>query len=219
MDQFASAMGEEDKAILLNCKDLSFDKIALNLGDHKIVMANTNKKRGLGDSKYNERRSECEEGLEILKKYIPQAECLGDISAEEYEKYSSKLEGNIKKRVEHVIYEDKRVKDAMVALGNKDIEKFGQLMIESHNSLRDLYEVTGVELDTLVEEALKFEGTVGARMTGAGFGGCTVSIVKSNDVDAFIQQVGAGYLKRIGYAADFYVSDAAQGARELSLEE
>lgn len=216
MDQFASAMGKADHAIFLNCKDLSYKHVPLNLKGYKIVIANTNKKRGLGESKYNERRSQCEEAFEILKHFIPEASCLGDISLESFNKYKHEIKDDIiRKRAEHVITEDDRVLKSVDALMNDDIALFGQYMNASHDSLRDLYEVTGKELDTLVEEARKIDGVAGSRMTGAGFGGCTVSIVKDEAVDTFIDKVGKEYTAKIGLVPSFYVSEIGDGGREI----
>jgi len=216
MDQFASAMGKADHAIFLDCKDLSYKLVPLNLKGCKIVISNTNKKRSLAASKYNERRSECEEGLRILKKSLPGISCLGEVTLEQFNQYKHTIENDtVRKRVEHVISENDRVLKSIEALNNNDINTFGQLMIQSHNSLRDLYEVTGIELDTLVEEALKIDGVIGSRMTGAGFGGCTVSIVKDESVEQFIQQVGKNYFERVGLTASFYVSEVGDGGREL----
>lgn len=216
MDQFASAMGKVDHAIFLNCKTLDYKWVPLNLEGYKIVIANTNKKRSLADSKYNERRSECEKGLEILQTALAEASCLGDISYAQFQQHKELIEDKvIRKRVEHVIAENDRVLRSVEALKNNNISEFGQLMIASHNSLRDLYEVTGKELDTLVEEALKIDGVIGSRMTGAGFGGCTVSIVRDDSVDEFIEKVGKSYKEQIGYEASFYVSEVGDGGREI----
>ena len=218
MDQFASAMGKANHAIFLNCKTLDYQWVPLNLKGYKIVIVNTNKKRSLADSKYNERRDECEKGLKILQSALPEASCLGDISYSQYEQYKELIQDEtIRKRVEHVIAEDDRVLKSIDVLKNNDIKQFGQLMIASHNSLRDLYEVTGKELDTLVEEALKIEGVVGTRMTGAGFGGCTVNIVKEEAVERFISEVGKNYIEKIGYEASFYVSEIGDGGREVFI--
>lgn len=216
MDQFASAMGKKNQVIFLDCKDLSFKLVPCEMDGYKIVIANTNKKRSLADSKYNERRSECEAGFAILQGAIPSATCLGDISLEQFEAHQSLIKDEtIRRRVEHVIAEDDRVLRSIDALKSSNIVEFGRLMNASHDSLRDLYEVTGIELDTLVEEARKVEGTIGSRMTGAGFGGCTVSIVKEDFVDAFIENVGKAYQDKIGYAASFYVDAIGDGGREL----
>lgn len=216
MDQFASAMGKKNHAIFLNCKDLSFQHIPLNITGFKIVISNTNVKRSLAHSKYNERRAQCEEGLRLLQKGLSEAECLGDITYEELEKYSYLISDEvILKRVSHVISEDDRVLKSVEALNKNDIVTFGKLMTASHDSLRDLYEVTGTELDTLVEEALKIDGVIGSRMTGAGFGGCTVSLVKEAAVEHFIETVGKNYEARTGLTASFYVSEVGDGGHEI----
>ena len=216
MDQFAIAMGEKDHAIFLDTNTLEYQLVPIKLDGIKIVIASSNKKRGLGDSKYNERRSECEQALKELKQYID-IKSLGDLLEDDFEIYKSAINSDIrKKRAKHAVYENRRTMKAVDALVNNDITTFGQLMNASHVSLRDDYEVTGIELDTLVEEAWKQPGVVGARMTGAGFGGCTVNLVKEEDVEAFIQNVGAVYEEKIGYAADFYVVDVGNGPCKLS---
>lgn len=216
MDQFASAMGKKNQVIFLNCKDLGYKLVPLAMDGYKIVIANTNKKRSLADSKYNERRAQCEEGLEILKQAIPEATCLGDISMEQFDANKALIKDEIiRNRVEHVISEDNRVLLSIEALDKGDVKEFGRLMNASGDSLRELYEVTGIELDTLVEEARKIDGTIGSRMTGAGFGGCTVSIVREDAVDEFIEKVGKAYKEKIGYAASFYVDEVGDGGREI----
>ena len=216
MDQFASAMGRKDHAIFLNCRNLDYKHVPLNLKGYKIIIAKTNKKRGLGESKYNERRSQCETGFELLKPALPEATCLGEISFGQFEQYKHLIKDDIiRKRVEHVIAEDDRVLKSIEALQDDKIELFGEYMTASHASLRDLYEVTGFELDTLVEEALKIKGTAGSRMTGAGFGGCTVSIVREDAVNNFVDEVGRNYLEKTGLKADFYISEAGDGGREI----
>ena len=218
MDQFASAMGKANHAIFLNCRDLSYQHVPLNIKGYKIVISNTNKKRGLADSKYNERRSQCEEAYSILKNFVPEATCLGEISMEQFNRVKYEIKDEvIRNRAEHVIAEDDRVQKSVDALSKDDIALFGKLMIASHNSLRDLYEVTGQELDTLVEEALKIEGVAGSRMTGAGFGGCTVSIVREDAVDRFMEEVAKGYTKKTGLTPKFYISEVGDGGRELYL--
>ncbi len=218
MDQFASAMGKKDHAILLDCRDLSYKYVPLELKGFKIVISNTKKKRSLAAVKYNERRSECEKGLEILKKSLPEITCLGDVTTEQFEQYKHTIGDEIiRKRVEHVVYENERVLKSAETLNRNEFEKFGKYMIESHNSLRDLYEVTGLELDTLVEEALKIDGVIGSRMTGAGFGGCTVSIVREDAVDNFIDRVGRAYQEKTGIKAEFYISEIGDGGREIQL--
>lgn len=215
MDQFAIAMGKKDNAIFLDTADLSYQYAPIALKGAKIVIACSNKKRGLGDSKYNERRSECETALAELQQVV-KIESLGDLDEETFEKFASIIQSDVRrKRAKHAVYENQRTIRAVEALKVNDVEEFGRLMNASHVSLRDDYEVTGIELDTLVEEAWKQDGVIGSRMTGAGFGGCTVSLVKDEAIDSFIKNVGEAYLKKIGYAADFYVVEVGDGPREL----
>ena len=216
MDQFAIAMGKKDHAIFLDTATLEYTYAPIVLKDAKIVISCSNKKRGLGDSKYNERRAECEKALEELQQYAG-ISSLGDLSEEEFEKYKGAIKDEDRmKRAKHAVYENQRTIHAVEALKNGDLEQFGKLMNESHVSLRDDYEVTGIELDTLAEEAWKVDGVIGSRMTGAGFGGCSVSIVKDDAVDTFIEQVGKAYLEKIGYAADFYVVEIGDGPARLA---
>ena len=211
MDQFAIAMGKKDHAIFLDTADLSFEYAPIALEGAKIVIACSNKKRGLGDSKYNERRSECETALAELQEVV-KIDSLGDLDEESFEKYQSAIKSDVRrKRAKHAVYENRRTVRAVEALKKGDIAEFGQLMNASHVSLRDDYEVTGIELDTLVEEAWKVPGVIGSRMTGAGFGGCTVSIVRDEAIDNFIEKVGETYKNKIGYAADFYVVEIGDG--------
>ena len=208
MDQFAIAMGKKDHAIFLDTADLSYTYAPVKLQEAKLVIACSNKKRGLGDSKYNERRNECETALAELQKVIDIAG-LGDLTEEQFEANKSAIKDPVRvKRARHAVYENQRTIQAVAA---DDIVRFGQLMNASHVSLRDDYEVTGIELDTLVEEAWKIEGVIGSRMTGAGFGGCTVSLVKDEAIDSFIEKVGEAYLAKIGYRADFYVVEIGDG--------
>lgn len=215
MDQFAIAMGKKDCAIFLDTADLSYEYAPIVLKGAKIVILNTNKKRGLGDSKYNERRSECEAALVALQTKLS-IKSLGELTEEEFEANKELIGDPVKiKRAKHAVYENQRTIKAVKALKDNDLELFGKLMIASHDSLRDDYEVTGIELDTLVAEALKQQGVIGARMTGAGFGGCAVSIVKEEAVPAFIENVGKAYKEKIGYAADFYVVEIGDGPSVL----
>ena len=216
MDQFAIAMGKKDHAIFLDTSDLKFEYVPVRLDGIRVVIGNTNKKRGLGDSKYNERRSECENALEILRKTCD-IKTLGDLNEEGFDAVCQNIEDPVvRKRAKHAVYENRRTIRAVEALNNNNIKLFGELMNASHVSLRDDYEVTGIELDTLVEEAWKQPGVLGSRMTGAGFGGCTVSLVESDKIDAFIDNVGRAYLEKIGYAADFYVVDIGDGPAEIN---
>lgn len=215
MDQFAIAMGQKDQAIFLDTSDLSYTYAPIQLKDEKIVISCSNKKRGLGDSKYNERRAECEEALAELQKELS-IKSLGELSEEEFEAHKDLIKSEVRqRRAKHAVYENQRTLKAVDALKAGDLEEFGRLMNASHVSLRDDYEVTGIELDTLVENAWEQEGVVGSRMTGAGFGGCTVSIVKTDCVDKFIENVGKAYLEKIGYAADFYVVEIGDGGRVI----
>ncbi len=215
MDQFAIAMGKENCAIFLDTADLSYEYAPIQLEGAKIVIACSNKKRGLGDSKYNERRAECEEALAELQT-VTNIKTLGELTEETFEQHKSVIQSDIRrKRAKHAVYENQRTLQAVAALQAKDIARFGELMNASHVSLRDDYEVTGIELDTLVEEAWKVEGVIGSRMTGAGFGGCTVSIVKDEAIDTFIVEVGEAYKEKIGYAADFYVVEIGGGPCKL----
>lgn len=215
MDQFAIGMGKESSAILLDCNTLNYTYSPVDLKDEVIIIANTNKRRGLADSKYNERRSECETALAELQTKL-NIKSLGELTEEEFENNKYLIKDEIRvKRARHAVYENQRTLKAVKALENNDIITFGKLMNDSHTSLRDDYEVTGKELDTLVELAWKHEGTIGARMTGAGFGGCTVSIVKRSLGEDFINTVGKGYKEIIGYDADFYVANIGDGTREI----
>ncbi len=216
MDQFAIAMGKEGNAIFLDTADLSYEYAPIVLKGAKIVISCSNKKRGLSDSKYNERRSECETALSELQEVIG-IETLGDLTEEQFKQYQSAIKDEVRrKRAKHAVCENQRTIRAVDALKKNDLKQFGALMNESHISLRDDYEVTGTELDTLVEEAWKINGVIGSRMTGAGFGGCTVSIVEDGAVDTFIREVGAAYEKKIGYAADFYVVEIGDGPARLA---
>ncbi len=211
MDQFAISMGKKNNAIFLDTADLSYEYAPIVLEGAKIVIACSNKKRGLGDSKYNERRSECETALAELQQVV-KINSLGDLDENTFEKFSSIIKSDVRRRrAKHAVYENQRTIRAVRALKANDVAEFGRLMNASHVSLRDDYEVTGIELDTLVEEAWKLEGVIGSRMTGAGFGGCTVSIVKDEAIDTFIEKVGAAYKSKIGYAADFYVVEVGDG--------
>ena len=215
MDQFAVGMGKKDNAILLDCNTLKYSYAPVILKDEVLVIGNTNKKRGLADSKYNERRAECEEALKDLQKELD-IQSLGELSVEEFNKSEKLIKNEInRKRAKHAVYENQRTIKAQKELMEENLEEFGRLMNESHVSLRDDYEVTGIELDTMVEIAWNQEGVIGSRMTGAGFGGCTISIVKKNAVDKFIANVGKEYKERVGLNADFYVVNISDGAKKL----
>ena len=215
MDQFAIAMGKKDHAIFLDTATLEYEYAPIHLEGAQIVIACSNKKRGLADSKYNERRSECEEALRELQT-VCGIQSLGELTEEEFEAHKDAIKDPVRvRRARHAVYENQRTVKAVEALKNNEIDTFGKLMNDSHVSLRDDYEVTGVELDTLVEEAWKQEGVIGSRMTGAGFGGCTVSIVKDAFIPDFKENVGKAYKEKIGYAADFYVVSIGDGPQKL----
>lgn len=216
MDQFAVGMGEEDKAILLDCHTLEYEMIPVELGDHKIVIMNTKKRRELATSDYNSRRSECEQALEELQKFVP-ISSLGELDLATFETYDTQLSNlTLKKRARHAVTENQRTIKAAKALKSGDLKEFGLLMNASHVSLRDDYEVTGIELDTLVQSAWDQPGVIGARMTGAGFGGCALAIVADEQIDAFIEEVGKTYEAEIGYPAEFYIASISDGAKVLN---
>ena len=215
MDQFAVGMGKKDHAIYLNCDTLDYQLVPVVLKEYCLVISNTNKRRGLADSKYNERRSECDQAVEYLKK-AKDIKLLGEISIAEFEEYKHLIKNDtILKRAKHVVYEIDRTNKAVEALKNNDLKGFGLLMNQSHDSLRDDYEVTGIELDTLVEASRKVDGVLGSRMTGAGFGGCTVSLVHTKSISKFCKQAGEEYTQKTGLKADFYIADIADGARRI----
>ena len=216
MDQFASAMGKADHAIYLNCATLEYEHIPLKLDGYKIILTNTNVKHSLGSSKYNERRRECEEGLSILKSVIPNISQLADVSPEEFELHKDLiLDEIVQKRIQHVVYECDRVKKSAEVLRNNEIAKFGEFMNESHDSLQYKYEVTCPELDFVVQEGRKIDGVLGIRMTGAGFGGCTVAIIRENVIDDYIETIGAAFKKEFRHDATFYVTEIGSGGMEI----
>ena len=215
MDQFASAMGKKDNAIFLDTSDLSYEYAPLVLDGAKILITNSNVKHKLVYSKYNERRTECETALKELQEVIG-IKTLGDLTEEQFETYKSAIKDEVRlRRAKHAVYENQRTIRAVEALKNKDVELFGRLMNASHVSLRDDYEVSCEECDILAEEAWKIDGVIGSRITGGGFGGCTVSIVKEEAIDDFIEKVGTVYEKRTGKKADFYTVDIGDGPSRL----
>ena len=215
MDQFAVGMGKKDHAILLDCNTLKYEYVPVILEEEVIVISNTNKRRGLADSKYNERREECEKALSELQEKL-KINALGELTIEEFEENKNLIKDEVRrKRAKHAVYENQRTLKAQKELSDGNLSEFGKLMNQSHESLRDDYEVTGIELDTLVEIAWEQEGVIGSRMTGAGFGGCTVSIVRTDKVESFIKNVGEKYKEKIGYDADFYIVEVSEGARIL----
>ncbi|MCM1146142.1 MAG: galactokinase [Clostridium sp.] len=215
MDQFASAMGKKDNAIFLDTADLSYEYAPLVLDGAKIIVTNSKVKHQLVDSEYNVRRSECEKALEELQTVIG-INGLGDLSEEQFEEYKTAIKDEVRvRRAKHAVYENQRTIRAVEALKKNDIALFGKLMNASHVSLRDDYQVSCDEIDVLVEEAWKVPGVIGSRITGGGFGGCTVSIVKDEAVEDFKEKVGAAYQKRVGKEADFYVVEIGDGPSKL----
>ncbi len=210
MDQFASAMGKKDHAVLLDCSTLAYEYVPLQLGAYCLVVANCNKPHNLVESKYNVRRQEVETALKTLQKALD-VQCLAEITPKQFNDVKYLLSGVVAKRAEHVIMECDRVNQAVAALKAGDLMELGRLLNESHYSLRDLYEVTGKELDTLSALARKESDCLGSRMIGAGFGGCTISIVKKTGVDGFIRRVGKAYHETIGYRASFYETSIEDG--------
>ncbi len=214
MDQFAIGMGKKDHAMLLNTATLECEYVPLILNEYKIVIANTNAKRELANSKYNERKSECESSLHKIQA-VKEVEFLCDLNLEDYNEIEYLLTDVEKRRTRHVITENLRTINSVEVLKENKISEFGKLMIESHLSLKNDYEVTGIELDTLVDLMMNSEGVIGARMTGAGFGGSTVSIVRNEFVDQTIIEVGKKYNDKIGQKVDFYIITIGDGVRKL----
>ncbi|MDQ8738498.1 galactokinase [Paenibacillus sp. LHD-38] len=216
MDQFAVANGKKDHAILLMCDTLEYDLIPFDAGKYKLVIGNTNKRRGLVDSAYNERRAQCEQAVQDLQEAFPELTLLGQISLEQFNSAKHLIKDEtVQKRAQHVVEEIDRVLQSIKALKANDLAQFGHLMNGSHDSLRDLYEVTGAELDAMVAAARQVPGVLGSRMTGAGFGGCTVSLVHEDSVEAFQEEVGRKYNEATGLTADFYVCTIGNGVERL----
>ncbi len=215
MDQFVSLLGERNKALFLDCRTLDYELIPLPEEGLRIVVCNTMVKRGLADSEYNKRRKECEEGVSYLKRYLPHIEALRDVEADDFERYKGSLPEVIRKRCQHVIEENGRVIQSVAALKEADWGRFGQLMNESHGSMRDKYEISCPELDLMVEIAGETEGVLGARMTGGGFGGCTVNLVEKNKIAGFKKRVSQGYREKTGISPEIYVCRAGEGAGEM----
>ena len=217
MDQFASAMGKKDKAILLDCKTLEYEYVPLELGGYELIVANCNKPHALVESKYNERRAEVEEALKKLQTVYKNVTCLAEVTPEMFTAAEHVLEGKIRDRAEHVVYECARVQEAASALKKGDIETLGRLINASHDSLSKLYEVTGKEPDALAYAAREQEGCIGSRMIGAGFGGCTISLVKKECAETFKAKVGAAYRAAVGYDASFYDTGVEDGVTVQKL--
>ncbi|MEI5989489.1 galactokinase [Enterococcus termitis] len=215
MDQFAIGMGKRNQAILLDTNTLDYELVPADFGEYVIAIMNTNKRRELADSKYNERRAECELALSRLQTILP-IKSLGELTEESFEQNQAIIaDEKLIRRAKHAVTENQRTIKAKKALVKNDLKLFGELLNASHASLKDDYEVTGIELDTLVATAQKLPSVLGARMTGAGFGGCAIALVKESELTDFIEQVGQVYQEKIGYSADFYMANVDDGARKL----
>ena len=215
MDQFAVAMGKKDNAIFLDTNTMKYEYAPIHLEDAKIVITNSKVKHSLVDSAYNNRRQECTDALAALKTKLD-INALGDLTPDEFEANKGLITDPVQlKRAKHAVYENQRTIDAVAALRDGDIGKFGQLMNQSHISLRDDYEVSCEEIDILVDLAWKIPGVIGSRITGGGFGGCTVSIVKNDAVDTFINDIGKTYKEKVGHEAEFYTVDIGDGASRI----
>ena len=216
MDQFASAQGKKDHAIYLDCNTLDFELVPVKLEGIKVVISNTHSPHKLDSGAYNDRVAQCKLALEQLHTVRPDLKNLAELSEAEFVQIKHAITDPIAlKRAEHVVGECQRTIDAVAALKAGNIELFGKLMCQSHVSLRDNYEVTGLHLDTLAEEAWKIDGVIGSRMTGGGFGGCTVSLVKESNIPDFIEKVGAAYKAKTGIQADFYVAEISDGVHKI----
>ncbi|PAF39695.1 galactokinase [Terribacillus saccharophilus] len=215
MDQFSVGMGKQGHAILLDCNTLDYEHAPVDLSEHVILIANTNKQRTLSGSKYNERRSECEAALQDLQQEL-KINSLGELTPDTFEQYHTLISNPVHiKRARHAVYENNRTIEALKKLQKHDLAAFGELMNDSHRSLRDDYEVTGQELDTIVEAAWAQDGVLGARMTGAGFGGCAIALVEKDKADAVQAGIQKHYKEKIGYEATFYTATIGDGAKEL----
>jgi galactokinase len=218
MDQFTVAMGKKDQAILLKCDDLTYEYVPFESKGYKIVIGNTNKRRGLVDSEYNARRAQCEQAVQFLRAAFPELNFLGEINSQQLAANAHLITDEVVlKRAQHVVEENDRVLKSVTALKNNELKAFGELMTASHQSLQYLYEVSCRELDVMVEAALKCPGVLGSRMTGAGFGGCTVSLVHEDHVANFIEKVGSSYAEQTDFKAEFYVADIGDGVKEEGI--
>ena len=218
MDQFAVTFGQREKAILLNCDNLQYEILPFATGDYVLAIINTNKARTLADSKYNERFAECGAALKMLKKELA-VNNLCEIDLETFQSAKHLIKDAVlQKRALHVISENSRVNEATAAITKNDLTKFGQLMYASHESLKDLYEVSGTELDSIVEFCKDYKYCIGARMTGAGFGGCAIALIRKDKVDEFIRQVTNYYTGKIGYSPSVFISNIGDGVKELPVQ-
>lgn len=219
MDEFAVGMGKKDQAILLDTNTMEYHYAPVELGDHVIVIMNTNKQRALADSKYNERRSQCEQALALLQTKL-NIKSLGELSIDDFDRNSYLInDDTLIRRARHAVFENQRTLKAIKYLKENNLTEFGKLVNASHISLHYDYEVTGIELDTLVEAAWQQDGVLGARMVGAGFGGCAIAFVQKDQVESFKKNVGQIYQEKIGYKADFYIAEIADGPSEIKISE
>jgi galactokinase len=219
MDQFVSAHARAQHALLLDCRSLEFENVPLDTKEVAVVICDTNFKHDLATSAYNTRREECEQAVRILKENLPDIKELRDVSRKDFEKYAGFLPESIRRRARHVVTENERTLQAANALKRKDLNEFGRLMWQSHESLKNDYEVSSPELDILVEIAAEADGVLGGRMTGGGFGGSTVNLVKRENLDAFKDKISAEYERLTGIKTTILVSDASEGANEIKLNE
>jgi galactokinase len=221
MDQFICTLGQRDHALLVDCRTLEHEAVKLGAGEGSprssatIVVCDTMKRRGLVDSEYNARRRECEEGVRLLQKHLPRIKALRDVSPAQFERYQGDLPEVVRRRCRHIVYENERVLQSVEALRGNDLATFGRLMNDSHISLRDDYQVSCRELNVMVEAAWQVEGVYGSRLTGAGFGGCTVSLVAGEAVELFRAHVAAEYQAATGVEPQIYVCAVEDGVREV----
>ncbi|HQU84781.1 MAG TPA: galactokinase, partial [Pyrinomonadaceae bacterium] len=217
MDQFVSANAEKEHALLLDCRSLAFENVPLDTSETAILMCDTKVKHDLVTSGYNTRRAECEEAVRILKQFLPEIEQLRDVSVEDFEKYKNELPNVIQRRAKHIVTENARTLKAAEVLKKNDLKEFGRLMFESHESMKNDYEISCAELDILVEIARNKEGVLGARMTGGGFGGSTVNLVKKENLAQLIEEISREYEQKTKITPAILVSEACGGASEIKL--
>ena len=215
MDQFVAAFGRAEHALLIDCRALEAEEILLKLDDTELIVCNSGVKHALASSEYNIRRAECEEGVKLLQKYLPEIKALRDVGSADFERFGSFLPDVVRRRCRHVVTEDERTVEAAKAFGKSDVELAGKLMSESHASMRDDFEISCAELDTLVSLAENFDGVCGARMTGGGFGGCTINLVQRKKSEKFIEYIGAEYERQTGRHAEIFRVRAGDGAAEI----
>ena len=217
MDQFIVTFGRAGHALLIDCRALESEAIPLNLGETEIIVCNSGVKHALASSEYNTRRAECEQGVKLLSEYLPEITALRDVNISDFERFAGSLPDVIRRRCRHIITENVRTVEAAKAFGRGDIETAGRLMSESHTSMRDDFEISCAEIDTLVRLAENFSGVYGARMTGGGFGGCTINLVRRDRSDKFIEYIEREYRQKTGRHAEIFHVEASDGAAELKI--